>query len=118
VHAEHAEAAELGRELERDPRLLEPLPHVGQDAVGHEAPDGVADEALLVVEEVVDREEVLRAQVGGGGDGGGDASGGHGGDSLGGGAWQIFEARRYDGTDVDPPATCASSTSRACSPGR
>ena len=70
VHAEHAELAQLARQLERDARLLEPLADVRHDLVLHELADGVADHALLVAEQAVDGEEVARAQVGAGGGGG------------------------------------------------
>jgi hypothetical protein len=62
MHAEEAELADLRHELARQDPLLEPLADVGDDAVAHELPHRVADRALLVVEQRVDREEVARVE--------------------------------------------------------
>jgi hypothetical protein len=64
VHPEHSQPAQLARELERDARLLEPVPDVRHDALADERAHRVADVALLVGEELVDPEEVGRANVG------------------------------------------------------
>src|SRR5581483_2614506 len=63
MHAEEAELRELLRELARQDRLLEPLADLGEDAVAYELAHGVADRALLVVQEGVDREEVARVEA-------------------------------------------------------
>src|SRR5215218_10716146 len=42
--------------------VLEPVPDLRQDALAYEAPDGVADGALLVVQQRVEREEVERVE--------------------------------------------------------
>ncbi len=66
VHAEHAELAELRRELaRREARLLEPVADVREHAVAHERAHGVADVALLVGEQAIDVEEVLGTERGG-----------------------------------------------------
>ena len=58
MHAEHAELAELGHELARETCLLEPLADMRHHAVADERPNGVADIALLIREQIVDCQEV------------------------------------------------------------
>ena len=60
VHAEEPELADLGGELRGDRRLLEPVADVRVHALLDERAHRVADQALLVVEEMVEVEEVLR----------------------------------------------------------
>src|SRR5215218_9131914 len=62
VHAEEAELRELLRQLAGEDRGLEPVADLGQDALAHELPHGVADRPLLVVQQRVDREEVTRVE--------------------------------------------------------
>src|SRR5260370_16257961 len=62
MHAEEPELRDLLYELARQDPLLEPLADVGHDARTHELPHGVANRALLVVEERVEREEVARVE--------------------------------------------------------
>ena len=63
VHTEHSELAELVRELARQPGLFEPVADVRHHAVVDERPDGVADVAFLIREQVVDCEEVQWADL-------------------------------------------------------
>ena len=65
VHPEEAEPCELLDDLAGQDALLEPVAHVRQHAVAHEGADGVADRALLVVQEGVEREEVEGIELGG-----------------------------------------------------
>jgi hypothetical protein len=58
VHAEQTELADLGEEFLWQHSGLEPVSDVGQDPVGSELADRVADQALFVVELVVDAEHV------------------------------------------------------------
>ena len=69
VHAQQAEGAHLLGHLDGERARLEPLGDVRQDAVVHEGPHGVPQEALLVIEQGVDGEEVegVVAAVDGGG---------------------------------------------------
>ena len=64
MHPEEAEARQLLHDLARQDPLLEPVADVRQYAVAHELPDGVADCALLVVEQGVERQEVERVERG------------------------------------------------------
>jgi len=66
VHPEQPEPGELAEELARQDPLLEPVPDVGQDALPHELAHGVADRTLLVVEQPVDVEIVVRVERGAG----------------------------------------------------
>ncbi|MDX6388736.1 MAG: hypothetical protein QOD85_2538 [Gaiellaceae bacterium] len=63
MHAENSELPQRRRELARHTRLLEPVADMGNDAVRHKGAHGVADVALLVREQVVDREKVLHQRV-------------------------------------------------------
>jgi hypothetical protein len=58
VHAEQPEPGDLGDQLTRKGARLEVLRDDREEAGADEVADGVADEALLVGEEIVDREEV------------------------------------------------------------
>ena len=49
-------------QLARKGARLEVLGNDGQSALAHERPDGVADQTLVVAEQVVDGEEVRRGQ--------------------------------------------------------
>ena len=64
MHPEEAELRELLEDLAREDALLEPVADVLEDVVAHELAHGVADRALLVVEERVDREVVERVEGG------------------------------------------------------
>ena len=64
MHSEETELAQFADELTREHPLLEPVADLVQDVVAHELPDRVADGALLVVEEGVDREVVERVEGG------------------------------------------------------
>ena len=54
VHAQQPEGAHLLGQLDREGAVLEPLGHVGEDAVAHELANGVAQQALLLAEQGVD----------------------------------------------------------------
>ena len=60
MHAQQPERAELLGHLLGEGALVEPVAHVGDDAVIHELADGVADQPLLVAELGADRQEVVR----------------------------------------------------------
>ena len=62
VHAEEAELRQLGVDLAREDALLEPLADLREHTFADELPHGVADRALLVRQQRVDREEVARVQ--------------------------------------------------------
>ena len=62
MHPEEAELRELLEDLAREDALLEPVADLVEDVVAHELAHGVADRALLVVEERVDREVVERVE--------------------------------------------------------
>jgi hypothetical protein len=64
VHPEEPELAELRDQLAREDPLLEPVADVRQDLLADEGANGVADRALFVVEQPVDREEVERVKRG------------------------------------------------------
>jgi hypothetical protein len=64
VHAEEPELRELGDDLAGKDALLEPVADVGHDLLADELPHSVADRLLLVVEEGVDREEVMGVERG------------------------------------------------------
>ena len=57
---EQPELGDAGDELARERARLEVLRDHRQRPVAHERPDGVADQALVVAEQVVDREEIRR----------------------------------------------------------
>src|SRR5262249_10368465 len=59
-HSEEAELRELADQLLREGAALEPVGDVRQDLLAHELAHGVAERALLVVEEPVESEEVER----------------------------------------------------------
>ncbi len=67
VHAEHAELAKPLRELVRDARLLEPLADVREDALLDERANRVTYVPLLVGQQAVYRQEVLRTGASGAG---------------------------------------------------
>jgi hypothetical protein len=58
VHAEQAQVAELLGQLPGQLAALEPAGDLGQDAVGDKAAGGVADQPLLLAEQLVEVEEV------------------------------------------------------------
>ena len=58
VHPVEPELRELREELAGEDSLLEPVPYLGQHVLADKLPNGVADRALLVVEERVDCEEI------------------------------------------------------------
>ena len=60
MHAEQAERTHLLGELLRECAGLEPFGDIGKDLVTNELTHGVANEALLVGQETVDLEEVVR----------------------------------------------------------
>ena len=62
VHPEQAQLRQLAEQLAREDPLLEPVAHVGEDTLADEPPDGVADRPLLVVEQAVDVEKVVRVE--------------------------------------------------------
>ena len=64
VHPEQAEPRELGDQLGGKLAALEPLADVRLDLLRDELAHGVADRALLVGEEGVEREEVARVELG------------------------------------------------------
>ena len=57
-------SASSREQLARQDALLEPVADLGQHALADELADGVADRALLVVEQRVEREEVERVEGG------------------------------------------------------
>jgi hypothetical protein len=62
VHAEQPELRQLGVDLPREDALLEPLADLAQDALADELPHRVANGALLVRQQRVDREEITRVE--------------------------------------------------------
>jgi hypothetical protein len=62
VHPEEAEPRQLAEQLPRQDSLLEPVADLGKDALADELADGVADRPLLVVEQAVDVEKVVRVE--------------------------------------------------------
>ena len=64
MHPEETELREFPEDLAREDALLEPVADVVEDVVAYELAHGVADRALLVVEEGVDREVVERVEGG------------------------------------------------------
>ncbi len=64
MHAEQAELADLGEKLFGQCSRLEPVRDVRQDPIGGKLANGVADQAFLVAELVVDALE--RMSVGAG----------------------------------------------------
>ena len=63
MHPEQAEVAELLGELAREDPFLEPARDLGQHAVADPAADGVAQHQVLVAEQVVQPEDVLRVEL-------------------------------------------------------
>ena len=64
MHAEEAEPRKLRDQLQRKLAALEPLADVRLDLLRDELADGVANRALLVGEKRVEREEVVRVELG------------------------------------------------------
>ena len=64
MHPEQAQACEFRDQLAGQLAALEPFADVRLDPLGDELANGVADRALLVGEEGVDREEVARVELG------------------------------------------------------
>jgi hypothetical protein len=65
MHAEQPERPHLLGELGvGNGPLLPPFPDLGEDAIGHVAAYGVADQPFLVGEELIDAQEVGRVRPG------------------------------------------------------
>ena len=62
VHAQETELGHARDQLARKGARLEVLGDDGQRAFAHEPPYGVADQALVVAEQLVDGEEVRRSR--------------------------------------------------------
>ncbi len=62
VHAQQAELGDAGDELPREGARLEVLGDDRQRAVAHEGAHRVADQALVIAEQVVNGEEIGRCQ--------------------------------------------------------
>ncbi len=62
MHPQQAQPRQLAEQLAREDSLLEPVAHLGEDALAHELAHGVADRPLFVVEQAVDVEQVVRVE--------------------------------------------------------